>query len=284
MRIALATLALSLALAGCATGGGASNMLAADAPRALPPSGPVSVAWSNPADFSEITSSGNRQAAAQGDWLLQLAQYMRKQAARQLPPGYRLELTIEDIKRAGQYEPWRGVGAQDVRACVGFADHGRGGRVVGDEPDALQPVDFLALARVGIAQHEQPAHAGFRAGARARADQQPLALEPVQVVGPALFVPQGQVAGDGALRLDQLAVARARVGAQAQGRHVVGQQGEHHGGQADQQDGDEGTDGAGAGGGGRHACEGGWGRRRVRQAVMPAAISAIAAKLNHCRA
>ncbi|MFN3310924.1 MAG: DUF3016 domain-containing protein [Thermomonas sp.] len=152
MRIVLATLALSLALAGCATATGSSSMLATGAPRALPASGPVSVAWSNPADFSEITASGNRQAAAQGDWLLQLAQYMRKQAARQLPPGYRLELTIEDIKRAGQYEPWRGVGAQDVRIIrdiypprmtVRFRELDATGKVVAEGQRQLTDPAFL---------------------------------------------------------------------------------------------------------------------------------------------
>ena len=152
MRIVLATLALSLALAGCATATGGSSMLATGAPRALPAHGPVSVAWSNPADFSEITASGNRQAAAQGDWLLQLAQYMRKQAARQLPPGYRLELTIEDIKRAGQYEPWRGVGAQDVRIIrdiypprmtVRFRELDATGKVVAEGQRQLTDPAFL---------------------------------------------------------------------------------------------------------------------------------------------
>ena len=41
MRNLLATLALGLALAGCATATGGSSMLAADAPRALPASGLV---------------------------------------------------------------------------------------------------------------------------------------------------------------------------------------------------------------------------------------------------
>lgn len=152
MRIPLATLALSLALASCATAGGGRNMLSADAPRALPASGPVSVAWANPAEFSEITASGNRQAAAQGDWLVQLAQYMRKQAARQLPPGYRLELVIEDIKRAGQYEPWRGVGAQDVRIIrdlypprmtVRFRELDASGKVVAEGRRQLTDPAFL---------------------------------------------------------------------------------------------------------------------------------------------
>lgn len=106
--------ALVLALAGCASTGNA-NMLSAGAPLALPASGPVSVAWADPATFTEIKASGNRQAAAEGEWLVQLAQYMRKQATRTLPAGDRLELTILDIQRAGRYEPWQGVERQGVR-------------------------------------------------------------------------------------------------------------------------------------------------------------------------
>ena len=34
-----------------------------------------------------------------------VAGYMRKEAEESLPAGHTLELTIVDIKRAGQYEP-----------------------------------------------------------------------------------------------------------------------------------------------------------------------------------
>lgn len=107
-------LALALALAGCASSS-SNHLLSPDAPRSLPDDGPVHVSWGDPSQFSEITSSGNRHAAAQGDWLIQLATYLRTQAGKQLPDGHRLELTIVDIKRAGQYEPWQGIERQDVR-------------------------------------------------------------------------------------------------------------------------------------------------------------------------
>ncbi|MDE2406545.1 MAG: DUF3016 domain-containing protein [Xanthomonadaceae bacterium] len=107
-------LALVLAVAGCASAG-TTGMLSPDAPRALPAQGPVSVAWADPATFTEFKASGNRQASAEGEWLTQLAQYMRKQAAKSLPAGDRLELTIVDIQRAGRYEPWHGLDRQNVR-------------------------------------------------------------------------------------------------------------------------------------------------------------------------
>ncbi len=107
-------LAIALAMASCASTGG-QGMLAADAPRALPESGPVSVRWDDPATFSEIRYSPNRYEAASGDWLTDLAEYMRTRAEAQLPAGERLHLTIVDVDRAGGYEPWHGLQYQDTR-------------------------------------------------------------------------------------------------------------------------------------------------------------------------
>ncbi len=108
------SLSLLLALAGCASTG-ASGMLAANAPRALPESGPVSVNWNDPATFTELRLSSNRRAASEGNWLQDLAQYMRKRAQQQLSPGEHLALTIVDIDRAGEFEPWHGPNLQDAR-------------------------------------------------------------------------------------------------------------------------------------------------------------------------
>lgn len=85
------------------------------APRELPAEGPVSVKWTDPAQFSEVRFSGNRFESQRGDWVQSIAEYFRTSAARQLPPGDRLDITITDIKRAGQYEPWHGPRANDVR-------------------------------------------------------------------------------------------------------------------------------------------------------------------------
>jgi len=85
------------------------------APRALPADGPVSVQWTDPAQFTEIRYSGNRFQSQQGNWVQDLAAYLRTSIARQLPAGDRVEVTITDIKRAGQYEPWHGPRSDDIR-------------------------------------------------------------------------------------------------------------------------------------------------------------------------
>lgn len=148
------SLSVLLALAGCASHG-ATGMLAADAPRALPESGPVSVAWADPATFTELRQSSNLWAASDGDWLQELAQYMRKRAEPRLAPGERLQVTILDIDRAGQYEPWRGPAAQNVRIVrdrypprmtVQFRRTDASGAVLADSQRTLSDPAFLLNA------------------------------------------------------------------------------------------------------------------------------------------
>lgn len=116
MRIPAICASLMLA---CMLAGGAAaappTVTDPQAPRALPGDGPVQVQWTDPAQFSDIRQSRNRWQAERGDWVRQLAEYLQKQALRQLSDGQHLAVTITDIKRAGDYEPWHGPSANDVR-------------------------------------------------------------------------------------------------------------------------------------------------------------------------
>ncbi|HEY0501918.1 MAG TPA: DUF3016 domain-containing protein [Lysobacter sp.] len=85
------------------------------APRALPEQGAVNVRWEDPSKFSELRYSGNRYEAARGNWVEELAQYLRERAQGRLAPGHRLDVDIVDIRRAGMYEPWRGPDLQNTR-------------------------------------------------------------------------------------------------------------------------------------------------------------------------
>lgn len=113
LRLLLPACAAVLLLAACA---GARGVRVTDTalPRALPDAGPVSVHWTDPARFSELRHSLNRNEAARGDWVGQLARYIRARSAAQLPPGQRLDVEILDIERAGEYEYAYG-GATDIR-------------------------------------------------------------------------------------------------------------------------------------------------------------------------
>lgn len=93
------------------------NVTDPQAPRALANNADstVKVSWSDPAQFSDIRYSGNRWEAARGDWVEDLAGYFQKIASKRLPEGQRMQVTITDIKRAGNYEPWHGPRMDDVR-------------------------------------------------------------------------------------------------------------------------------------------------------------------------
>ncbi len=108
-------LALACLLAAGAAQAGSKNVATPDAPRALAVEGPVQVQWTDPAQFTELRYSRNRWDAQRGNWVETLAEHLRKQADKQLPEGQKLDVTITDIKRAGDYEPWHGSRLDDVR-------------------------------------------------------------------------------------------------------------------------------------------------------------------------
>ncbi|MES2859578.1 MAG: DUF3016 domain-containing protein [Pseudomonadota bacterium] len=151
LRLAPLLLALGLAATGCASTRG-PDMLAADAPRALPQSGPVSVAWNDPAGFTELRHSRNVWDSAEGNWLPALAEYLRTRAQQRLGSGERLELTIIDIDRAGDYEPWLGLDQRDTRIVrdiypprmtLQFRHIGADGRVLSEGERKLTDPGFL---------------------------------------------------------------------------------------------------------------------------------------------
>lgn len=109
----LRSVALLLALA--ATPALAANVTDPDTPRTVAGEGPVAVSWTDPSQFSELRFSGNRWEAARGDWVRQLASYVQERAARRLPAGQTMDVSITDIQRAGRYEPGLGIRYDSVR-------------------------------------------------------------------------------------------------------------------------------------------------------------------------
>lgn len=115
MRLQTLACALLLGALALPAAAGVRNVTDPDAPRSLPADGTVDVRWTDPAGFTDIRYSGNRREAARGNWVVQLADYLRDRALKRLPPGERLEVEITDIRRAGIYEPWHGPQFDDVR-------------------------------------------------------------------------------------------------------------------------------------------------------------------------
>lgn len=147
-RLAIVLFGVALAFSAQA----ASTVTDPKLPRSLPDEGPVSVTWTDPAQFSEIRSSGNRWEAERGDWVRQLAEYARTSAAKQLAPGEKLEITITDVQRAGRYEPWRGPNMQHVRMVrdiypprlsLNYTLYGADGQVLAQNERKLSDPGFL---------------------------------------------------------------------------------------------------------------------------------------------
>jgi len=134
-----------------------------DLPRSLPEQGAVSVSWTDPAQFTEIRHSHNRWESKRGDWVRKLAEHLRESAAERLPAGERLDVVITDIRRAGDYEPWRGVSAQDIRfmrdiypprITLNFKRYDADGRIVAEGERKL--VDAMYLSSTGSVNDSDP--------------------------------------------------------------------------------------------------------------------------------
>ncbi|VXB20176.1 conserved exported hypothetical protein [Luteimonas sp. 9C] len=124
-------------------------------PRSLTGDSPVAVAWTDPEAFSDIRLSGNRWEARRGDWVEQIARYVRQRAERELPAGSTLDVTIRDIRRAGMYEPWNGPRFDHVRIIkdhyppridLDFVLRDPNGAVIAEGPRELRDLGFMSRA------------------------------------------------------------------------------------------------------------------------------------------
>lgn len=87
----------------------------AAAPRGGVPAGIVSVTSTDPAQFSDARSGARDTDRVRQAWVDALSLHLADQAAPLLPEGQRLEVRITDVQRAGNFEPWRGPQAADLR-------------------------------------------------------------------------------------------------------------------------------------------------------------------------
>lgn len=107
-------LALAFAITACAHTAG-RDVTDPSAPRALEAEGPVTVEWDDPAGFTEICTSFNRHEASRGNWVQELAEYLRDGIQARIGEGERVHVRITDIDRAGDFEPGRGADLDHVR-------------------------------------------------------------------------------------------------------------------------------------------------------------------------
>jgi len=76
----------------------------------------VQVTWAPTATLSEVKDNQMQNGWLRPeDWMRTLGDYLRTRADRLLPAGQQLQVTVDDIKLAGSFEPWHGPNLQDVR-------------------------------------------------------------------------------------------------------------------------------------------------------------------------
>ena len=103
--IAQCCAAFALALAGIA---------ATATPAPLPER--VQVTWAPTETLSEVKDNPMQRGWLRPkDWTRELGDHLRKRADVVLPAGEQLTVTIDDVKLAGAFEPWRRSAAQDIR-------------------------------------------------------------------------------------------------------------------------------------------------------------------------
>lgn len=152
--VACLFLAATLVAASASASATVRDVTDPDAPRSLPlEDSPVAVAWTDPAEFTELKFSGNRWESRRGNWVAQLAEHLRDEASRRLPAGERMDVTITDIARAGRYEPGRGIHLDSVRIMrevyppsitLTFRRYGADGQLIGEGERKLRDSMYLS--------------------------------------------------------------------------------------------------------------------------------------------
>jgi len=154
---------VALFLAGSALAAGPRTVTDPERPRALPEEGAVTVAWTDPAEFTELRFSGNRWEARRGNWVVELARHLRKALEKQLPEGERMEVEITDIDRAGRYEPGLGPRMDSIRIMrtidspsmrLNFRHYDANGQLIGEGERKLR--DMMYLNNINVLSNTDP--------------------------------------------------------------------------------------------------------------------------------
>lgn len=94
----------------------AGSLSAAEAKPAKPASR-TTVNFEHPEKYADVreTFSDNDNSEGAEHYLPLIREHLQKEADRRLADGQQLTITFTDIDLAGDFEPWRGVRANDIR-------------------------------------------------------------------------------------------------------------------------------------------------------------------------
>lgn len=80
----------------------------------------VEVLFDHPENFTDLKDSYMPTDKGRDSYMEMLKDYIQQTAGRRLPEGQKLSITFTDIDMAGDFEPWRGPSASDVRIVKGI--------------------------------------------------------------------------------------------------------------------------------------------------------------------
>lgn len=73
------------------------------------------VNYEDPENFTDMKDGYYGSSKGLAGYQEEFARYIKRTADRMLPEGQTLEITFTDVDMAGDFEPWRGASATDVR-------------------------------------------------------------------------------------------------------------------------------------------------------------------------
>ncbi len=116
---------------------------------------PVEVAFVQSARFTDVGYDDTPTDRQRDALLAQLGQYLERQAARYVPDGGKLAISITDVDMAGGFEPWRRPGLAGARIVkdlyppritLDFKLTRAGGNIIGESRRQLTDPLFMTYA------------------------------------------------------------------------------------------------------------------------------------------
>lgn len=110
------------------------------------------VTFSHPEKFADVKDAYLGTEKGRDAVLSQLRDYIVQKAQKYVPAGDKLEVTVTDVDLAGDFEPWRGPEAQDVRIVkdiyppkidLEYKLVGPGGKAVMENKRQLRDLAFM---------------------------------------------------------------------------------------------------------------------------------------------
>jgi hypothetical protein len=77
--------------------------------------GAVDVDFAETERFTDFSDSAHVRSSAQEAYVKELTAFLEDRLGDELPPSYHVQVVITDVDMAGEFEPWRRGGFEDVR-------------------------------------------------------------------------------------------------------------------------------------------------------------------------